>query len=261
MTTTAFKLKVFNTPEELEKSAAEMIASEYERKGRLVLGVPWGTTPVPILDAFAEIVKSRGTDLSQFHMVMMDEYVQQKGSGYSFVDERLPISGHYHMEKDILKKLPQNQSAQLRKNMHYPDPNNPEGFDNLIESLGGVDIFIVATGAHDGHVAQNGPGTPINLGTRVLALSRTVIEYNFEKMHEEFGNDIENVPKFGVSIGPSTILKSRKLLFVAFGSSKREITQRLFWAKKFDINCPVTFLWEAIDKTEFYIDKAAAGAK
>ena len=78
-------------------------------------------------------------------------------------------------------------------------------------------------------------------------------------MRKEFGNDIENVPKFGVSIGLSTILKSRKLMFVAFGKSKAEITQRLLAARKFDPQWPVTFLWEALGKTEFYIDKEAAG--
>lgn len=261
MMTPAFKLKVFKTPEELGKSAAEMITLEYERKGRLVLGVPWGTTPVPILDAFAEIVKAKEIDLSSFHMVMMDEYVQQKGLGYSFVDANLSFSGHFHMEKDLFRKLPAKQAAQLRANTHFPDPNSPESFDSEIESFGGVDIFIVATGAHDGHVAQNGPGTPLQLKTRLLTLSKTVIEYNFEKMREEFGNNIGNVPKFGISIGLSTILKSRKLLFVAFGSSKKRITQRLLSSGRFDPDWPVTFLWEAPGKTEFYIDKEVAGEK
>lgn len=255
------KIRIFETPEDLGRAAAGLILEEYGQKGKLILGVPWGSTPIPILNAFADIVKKQNVSLANFHMVMMDEYVVKENNSYSYVDGKAAYSGRYHVNRDILRKLPSLQSAELAKNIHFPNPNNPEGFDKLIEGLGGVDIFIVATGAHDGHVAQNGPGTPIDFGTRVLSLSRTVIEYNFEKMQEEFGNDIENVPKFGVSIGLSTILKSRELLFVAFGSSKREITQRLFWAKKFDINWPVTFLWEAIDKTEFYIDKAAAEAK
>ncbi len=258
---TELKIRIFDSPEKLGETAANLILAEYKQKGRLVLGVPWGTTPVPILDAFAEIVKAKEIDLSKFNMVMMDEYVQQKGSGYSFVDANLSFSGHFHMGKDLFRKLPAKQAAQLKANMHFPDPNSPATFEQLIEKLGGVDIFIVATGAHDGHVAQNGPGTPLQLKTRLLPLSKTVIEYNFEKMRDEFGNNIENVPKFGVSIGLSTILKSRKLLFVAFGSSKKEITQRLLSAGKFDIDWPVTFLWEAIDKTEFYIDKEAAGRK
>ncbi len=253
------KVTVFDTPEKLGKAAAEMILAEYGKKGKLVLGVPWGTTPVPILDAFAKMAAKDKTDFSNFDIVMMDEYVMKKGAGYSFIDEKLPSSGHYHMEKDLFSKLPPNQAIQLAANTHYPNPGNPEGFELFLEKLGGVDIFIVATGAHDGHVAQNGPGTPISLGTRILSLSKTVIEYNFEKMKKEFGNDIENVPKFGVSIGLSTILKSRKLLFVAFGKSKSKITQRLLAAGKFDLQWPVTFLWEALGKTEFYVDREAAG--
>lgn len=256
-----FSVEVFNTTKELGNAAATTIMTQYEENGKLVLGVPWGTTPVPIFDAFAEIVKKKEIDLSKFHMVVMDEYVQWKGSGYSFIDEKLPSSGHYRMERDILKKLPSRQAEQLKANMHFPDPNKPESFDSYIEKLGGVDIFIVATGAHDGHVAMNGPGTPLQSKTKRLKLPRTVIEYNFEKMAEQFGNDIRNVPQFGVSVGLSTILKSRKLLFVAFGSSKKKITQRLLAARKFDLDCPVTFLLEALGKTEFYIDREAAEKK
>lgn len=259
--TPAPKVTVFESPEDLGRAAAELILAEYGKKRKLVLGVPWGTTPVPILDAFAEIVKKKEIDLSKLHMVVMDEYVQQKDSVYTFIDEKLPSSGHYHMEKDLFRKLPSKQSAQLKANTHYPDPSNPEGFEQFLDKIGGVDIFIIAVGAHDGHVAQNGPGTPLQSKTKRLKLPRTVIEYNFEKMAEQFGNDIRNVPQFGVSVGLSTILKSRKLLFVAFGSSKKKITQRLMAARKFDPDCPVTFLWEALEKTEFYIDKEAAERK
>ncbi|MBI2144756.1 6-phosphogluconolactonase [Candidatus Woesearchaeota archaeon] len=259
MVFTSPKIRVFDNPEELGKAAAEKIIAEYKQKGKLVLGIPWGTTPVPILDAFAKIVKDEQIDLANFHAVMMDEYVVKSGSTYSFVDLNWPVSGRYHWEKDLLKKLPSKQAAQFRKNTHFPDPNDPQGFESLIDSLGGVDIFIIATGAHDGHVAQNGPGTPLSLGTRVLALPKTVIEYNFEKMKKEFDNDINNVPRFGVSIGLSTILKSRKLIFIAFGEGKAKITQRLLSARKFDKQWPITFLWNAMEKTEILLDREAAG--
>ena len=94
------KITIFNSAKELGEAAAKLILDEYEQKGRLVLGVPWGTTPVPILDALAGIVRKNKADLAEFHMVMMDEYVEKGDSRYSFVNESLPISGHCHMDRE-----------------------------------------------------------------------------------------------------------------------------------------------------------------
>lgn len=260
---TQLKINVFNSPEGLGKAVSGIILQEYKKKGRLVLGVPWGTTPVPVLTAFANAVRKQNIDLSRLHFVMMDEYVKQTGSGYSYVSEEAPYSGHYRMKADLLDKLPAKQSRQVKANMHFPEPAYPEKFDNYIKNeLGGVDLFLVATGAEDGHVAMCGPGTPIDVRTRIVKLPETVRAYNFKKMKQYFGNNINNVPKSGVSVGLRTILEAKKLLFIAHGSSKAGIVKTLVKAGRFIKERPVTFLWKAAAKSELYLDgQAAQGIK
>ncbi|MEK6837116.1 MAG: 6-phosphogluconolactonase [Nanoarchaeota archaeon] len=253
-----FNVKVFNTVTELGNAAAETIMKQYEEDGKLVLGVPWGTTPVPVFDAIAELVKQRKIDLSKMQIVVMDEYLTETQSGYFYISKEVSYSGHYHLEKDLFSKLPGKQAMQLRLNTYFPKPEKPEEFDAFIKSLGGVNIFLVATGAHDGHVAMNGPGTDIETRTRIIRIPETVRQYNFEKMQDQFDNRIENVPRFGVSVGLRTILDSHALLFVAFGGSKAKIIETLFKSKGFDLQYPVTFLWAGADKTELYLDEEAA---
>lgn len=254
-----FKVKVFNTAKELGNAAAEAIMKQYEENGKLVLGVPWGSTPLPIFDAMAEIIRQKNLDLSNLHLIFMDEYVEKWKSGYAYINESLTYSGHYHVLMGILKKLPEKQAKQIESNILFPDPSSPEGFEKVIQKLGGVDIFLVAVGAHDGHVAMCGPGTELESYTHIIKLPETVRDYNFEKMREHFKNSKENVPKYGVSMGLQTILKSKKLFFIAHGRSKASIVRILLKANEFDPEWPVTFLWKATGKTEIYLDEAAAG--
>ena len=260
---TKFSTKIFETVEELGEAVAKDILQDYKQKGRLVVGIPWGTTPVPVFNAFANIARNHAIKLSGFHLVVMDEYIVKSASGYSYVDELAQYSGHYHLNRDLFEKLPEKQALQLRNNTYFPKPENPNGFDEFIKrKLGGVDIFLIAVGAHDGHVAMNGPGTEPGTRTRVVRIPETVRSYNFEKMGKQFNNNIENVPRFGISVGLETILDSQKLLFVAFGGSKTKIVKTFFDAGDFDIHCPITFLWVAAEKTVVYLDKeTAAGIK
>lgn len=251
-----FKINILKSPEELGEHIANKVFKMLKQKrNNFVLGVPWGSSPIPFFDSFAKLVKKHNTDLSKMHLIMMDEYA--KGiNNYSYVPKNGPYCGHYKIENDFLVKLPAKQSQKI--NVHFPDPVNPENFDKFIKNLGGVDLFLVATGAEDGHVAMCGPGTPLDSYTRILEVPETVRAYNFQKYKEAFNNDMSNVPIHGISVGLKTILDSRKLLFIAHGNEKARIVEILYGAKKFDKNYPITFLWNAREKTELCIDKAAA---
>lgn len=229
---------------------------EYKRKNKYVLGVPWGSTPIPFFNAFSALVKKDNTNLAGMHLVMMDEYVVQNNGDYSYVDPDAQYCGHYRIEHDLLEKLPPESRKKI--NIHFPSPNDTKEFERFIESIGGIDLFIIAAGAEDGHVAMNGPGTSLESRTRFIDLSETVRDYNFQKYKNYFGNDKKNVPRHGVTVGLRTLLTAKELLFVAHGSEKARIVKILCDANGFDNNYPVTFLCRAKEKTQIFIDEAAA---
>ncbi|MBI2547691.1 MAG: 6-phosphogluconolactonase [Candidatus Aenigmarchaeota archaeon] len=251
-----FKIKVFDDLEELGNYTANQVMGQYRQKGKLVLGIPWGSTPIPFFQSFGKLVRKGEIGLENVDIFVMDEYIMPSNGGYSFGNENVPYGGHYKIKTDFLGELPPKVAE--RVNIHFPDPNNPGNFEKLIKSLGGIDIFLVATGAEDGHVAMCGPGTPLESNTRIIEISESVRDYNFTKYKEYFGNDKKNVPKYGITVGLRTILDARRLLFVAHGSEKARIVETLYDAKGFDANWPITFLWEAKEKTELYIDKTVA---
>ncbi len=41
----------------------------------------------------------------------------------------------------------------------YADPADPAAYDRRIAAAGGIDLFLLASGASDGHVAFNPPGS------------------------------------------------------------------------------------------------------
>ena len=249
--------EIFENAETLGTHVAAMLMDEYQKNKKLVVGFPWGTTPIPIFDAFAKLVKMHDTDLSNLHLVSMDEYVVGRENSFNYPEENAPYSGHSHIKRDLLEKLPQTQAKILGSNIHFPDPMNPETFDEQIAEMGGVDYFIVAVGAHDGHVAMRGSGTNLSSRTSLISIPESVRDYNFEKLHSYFDEDKGKVPYQGISIGLRTILDSKKLLFVAHGPEKAGIVRKLYDAKKFDKSLPITFLWEAADITTVLVDRTA----
>jgi len=251
-----FKINILKNPEELGEHIANKVFKMLKQKrNTFVLGVPWGSSPIPFFNSFSKLVKKHNTDLSKMHLIMMDEYVKDRNN-YSYVPKDGPYCGHYKLENDFLVKLPTEQAQKI--NVHFPDSANPENFDKFIKNLGGVDLFLVATGAEDGHVAICGPATPLDSRTRILQLPEAMREYNFKRYIRALKGDKNNMPRYAVSVGLKTILDSRKLLFIAHGNEKARIIEIFYKAKKFDKNYPITFLWKAREKTELCIDKAAA---
>jgi len=62
---------------------SQRIATAIKKSGsnRLVLGFPSGRTPRPTIKALAQIARREMLDLSQVHILLMDDYVWQEPEG------------------------------------------------------------------------------------------------------------------------------------------------------------------------------------
>jgi glucosamine-6-phosphate deaminase len=124
----------------------------------------------------------------------------------------------------------------------FPDPNDPAAYDQRIADAGGIDFFLLASGATDGHVAFNQPGAPRDSGTRVVPLSEATRRDNL-KTSPAFGS-FENVPTHGVTVGIATIAAAREAVMVVWGESKRLTLQRIRAADRYDPSWPATIIHE-----------------
>jgi glucosamine-6-phosphate deaminase len=138
-----------------------------------------------------------------------------------------------------------------------PDPASPEQFDKLIADHGGIDLFILASGTTDGHIAFNPAGTLPGARTRVVTLAEQTRRDNLATF-PSFDNRIEAVPLYGVTVGIGTISEqSKRVVMVAHGADKADATRHLVTAEHYEPDWPATILSDCANP-QLFIDVAAA---
>jgi len=228
---------------------------------RYVLGCPAGRSPMSTYRALAEEVSKRALDLSRVHLVLMDEFVVRDGDGWRLCDEGAHYSCRGFAMREIRARLNRGLvpgRALPADNLHVPDPAKPEAFEVLIERLGGVDLFLLASGSSDGHVAFNPPGTELSSRTRIVKLAEETRADNLSTF-PEFGH-LDAVPTHGVSVGLGTIVDhSRAALLVCPGAGKTRSVARLKALQRFDASWPASAIF-ACANARIFFDAAAASA-
>jgi glucosamine-6-phosphate deaminase len=257
--------QVFETPVALGEHVAQAIADRIEQStiaGRpFVLGCPGGRSALSTYQALAREVGQRDLDLSGLVVLMMDEYLVDDGAGgLRRVEESLPHSCVGFGRREIVE--PMNAAARpgrriSEENFWWPDPKDPEEYDRRIARTGGVDIFLLASGASDGHIALNGVGTPPLGHTHVVTLLDSTRRDNLATFPTL--SVLDAVPHFGITVGVGTIREhSRAVLMVAIGADKSRAVERLAGARMYEPDWPATVFTECANP-ELLVDLAASG--
>jgi glucosamine-6-phosphate deaminase len=258
---------VFAGPEAIGRALASLIAdrlAEAAAAGRpFLLGCPSGRSPQSTYDALALEVGARDLDLSGLVIVMMDEYVErdERTDAIRRVDPAAPHSCARFGQVEIVERL--NAAAGRRRGIRpggfwVPDPAAPHAYDRMIAVQGGIDLFILATGSGDGHVAFNPPGTGRDTGTRVVRLAEQTRQDNLGTF-PSFGGQVDRVPQYGVTVGVGTIREySKQAVMVAHGQAKAGAVRRVAEASGYVPGWPATVLAEC-ERPLLFIDEAAAG--
>ena len=242
------KLRVFPDAATLGEAAAREIVEGVEHareQGRAyLLGCPGGRSPRSTYAALSALVREHSVDLSHVVIVMMDDYVIRSGDTFHRVAPDLHCSVERFAREEILAPL--NSAAGPGRGipndaMWIPDPQNPHAYDEGLRAAGGIDLFILASGDSDGHVAFNPPGTPADSRTRVIELAETTRRDNLGTF-PDFGG-LDDVPDYGISVGIATIAEfTRRAILVAPGRSKRASVQRITSSPGYDPAWPATVL-------------------
>jgi glucosamine-6-phosphate deaminase len=223
---------------------------------RYLLGCPGGRSPQTTYQALARRVT--GMDLGHVVIVMMDDYLLPSPDGGW---QRAPADAHYSCERfareDIAGLLNATAARPIPPDQVWlPDPADPPAYETRIAAAGGVDLFLVASGASDGHVAFNPPGTPLDQGPWTVPLAETTRRDNMATF-PDFAS-LDAVPTHGVSVGLGTIVRqSRSVRLVIHGHGKRTAAARVLGATGFDPAWPATFIHGCPDAS-IWLDAAAA---
>ena len=196
-----FKIIRVKDAEEGGKKAFELIKEGIDN-GAQVLGLATGSTPETL---YQEMVKS-DVDFSNCVSINLDEYIGLSGDNDQ--SYRYFMNSHLFNEKPFKATyVPNGQAEDLAAECrHYEEilANHP------------IDIQILGIG-ENAHIGFNEPGTPFDTPTQVVELTESTInanKRNFEK--------IEDVPTTAISMGIGSIMKSKKVILIAYGEAKAE---------------------------------------
>jgi glucosamine-6-phosphate deaminase len=180
---------------------------EKKKKGEdCVLGLATGATPISLYAELVRLHKEEGLSFKNVITFNLDEYYplerEALQSYWSFMHRHL----FNHIDID---------SA----NIHMPNGSIPKEdvkkhclkYEHLIDAVGGIDLQILGIG-NNGHIGFNEPGSSIFSKTRMVSLdniTRIANAYEFQ--------NISQVPRMAITMGVSTILKSKKILLMAWG--------------------------------------------
>lgn len=234
------ELRLFPDADWLGEALADEVLARYDASdGRFLLGCPGGRSLRSTYGALA----TRGRILDRLVVVMMDEYVgAPPGAHYSCTAFAHAVIG--------------GPLGVAEHNVWLPDPRDPAAYDERIAAAGGIDLFLLASGASDGHVAFVPPGAPRDGRTAVLTLAATTRRDNLATFPEF--ESVDEVPEQGVSVGLATIADARMLRLVLHGAGKRNATRRLLELDSFDPAWPASIVHEHPD-AEIWVDEEALG--
>jgi len=213
------RTEVVPDPDDLAALLADRIVAAVRRdtaaKGRCVLGLATGSTPLGVYRELIRRHRAGEVDFSRVVTFNLDEY-------YPMSPES-PYSYRRFMWENCFAQL------DLRpEQVHIPAGDTPrervaaacDAYERAIADAGGIDFQLLGIG-QSGHVGFNEPGSARDSRTRLVtldALTRKSAAADF------FGED--NVPREAITMGVATILGAREIALVATGEHKAAIVRR-----------------------------------
>lgn len=205
---------------ELSLKAAQSVAQQLKEKPESCFGLPSGRSPLGCYQLLSEWTLSGQLDWSKARCFALDDYLdaEETKTFASFLWENL----YRHTNLPLRQRF---------------NPRFCDDYDRLIQEYGGLDLTIIGIGKN-GHIAFNEPGTPRMSWTHCVWLEETTRQQN----SANFGG-IDQVPKRAITMGVETIMRSKQLILLASGESKKEILSEAFSGNA-TTDIPASFLKE-----------------
>ena len=173
-----------------------------------VLGLPTGGTPLATYKALIELYQAGEVSFEHVVTFNMDEYIgipaDHPESYRSFMYNN--FFNHVNIQEANINLLNGNAEDHEAECQRYEDK---------IKSYGKINLFMGGVG-NDGHIAFNEPASSLSSRTRIKTLTEDTRIAN----SRFFDGDINQVPKYALTIGVGTLLDAEEIMILVTGHNK-----------------------------------------
>ena len=175
-----------------------------------VLAFACGQTMGPLWDRLAGLCGEGGLSFQNARILCVTELC-------GVPEEK---SCRFALTKGLLEK-----TGARPENCYFPNPDAPEDYDALIESLGGLDLAVLGLGENC-HIGYNEPGTLFDSHTHVQKLTERTRRQLLKRGFTE-----GDLPESAVTMGVKTLTGARDILLLARGADKAGALYQTLYAK------------------------------
>lgn len=197
---------------ELSKKAADIVINQIKIKPNSTIGLATGKTPLGLYKNLVGAYKKKKISFSKIKTFSLDEFYPIKKTNKK--------SYNYYLFHNFFNKIDaKKENIVLLDGEIKNYEKECKEYEKKIRK-NPIDLQILGIG-ENGHIAFNEPGSDYNSKTRLVQLT--------------------HLKGKGLTIGISTILKSKKIILLASGNKKAKAIFGLIKGK-INKNCPASFL-------------------
>ena len=223
------KTEICKTKAELVEIAIKAIQNQLDKKPDSILALACGQTMEPLWERLAAVPMDDARILCVTELCSVEE----------------SKTCRHTLTEGLLDKTDADPA-----NCFFPDPDAPEAYDRLIETLGGIDLAILGIG-EDCHIGYNEPGTLFESHTHVQKLTDRTRRQLLKR-----GFTDEDMPETAVTMGIHDLTRARHILLLAFGEDKAAAVYQMLYARTTPY-IPAAFLQIPLEVTVL-LDEGAA---
>jgi glucosamine-6-phosphate deaminase len=200
--------------QEMSQVAADYLLSKVKTSEKLTLGLATGGTPQGLYEALILDHQENKTSYQHVSSFNLDEYIGLSGNH--------PNSYSHYMKENLFKHIDiKSENTNIPSGKAVDLTRECEAYDEKIYSHGGIDLQVLGIGSN-GHIGFNEPGTSFDSNTHIVELAQSTLEAN-----ARYFDSIDEVPTHAITMGISSIMKSKEILLLASGPSKQEALKTL----------------------------------
>jgi glucosamine-6-phosphate deaminase len=180
-----------------------------------VLGLPAGTSPLGTYQQLVSLHQDGKVSFRNVITFVLDEYVG--------IPDDSPQSHHSILWNNFFSQVDIPPEHVNVLNGNAPDLEKEcQEYEERIKKIDGIQLFLGSIGP-DGHVGFNEPGSSLSSRTRIKTLTQGARVANARF----FNNDINRVPKTGLTMGVATIMGAHEVVVVINGFTKARALQKV----------------------------------